>query len=149
MSTLQSILKPTSIARGLNVNYTVPVGRISLVTVFLDVSSATRVDGRDMARLAVNASANSLSGKLTLMAGDVLSSTRATGAGSISMPYNNDAVKDSVATCVVNVNASACLSCSANSNGWGVNSSSSSAATGYVQSTGSSNFSFVAEEYLE
>ena len=84
MTTLFQIQKPEAIVVGQNVNYTVPAGRVAKVAVCLSCSASTRFSPGPTVSVsnpfAAGSNSNSISEVLTLRAGDVLSSSRVTGA---------------------------------------------------------------------
>jgi hypothetical protein len=145
MSTLQSILKPTSIVVGQNVNYTVPAGRIAKVSLNLNASCSCYAAGLINNPLPGTDGDNSSDTELILRAGDVVSSTRTTGAGTTNGVANQVTTRVAEASSILLINGVASKIVSARA----TVSLQNSATTFPIVSTGRADIGFVAEEYLE
>jgi hypothetical protein len=156
MSTLQSILKPTSIVVAQNVNYTVPAGRIAKVNVSMAVSNAFYINpGPSVSSSTYSAGNNAaaVTKQLTLRAGDVVSSTRSTGAGTTNVGAgvsNVNVTRVAVASISLLINgANSSLIQVQGAGGGRFSNGNSFASESALTSIGSADVGLVVEEYLE
>lgn len=149
MATFNGLQRPDSMTVGLNISYTVPVGKISRVTATLSAYCTTyrsSFNNEDSTgSQTANASANSLTGSFILGAGDILSSTRVTGAGNTSVANNTFGSRAAEASSILTINGTNSLAVRAAASMGIMTSTAGFSDT--ITSSGAADASFIAEEY--
>ena len=154
MATLQTILKPIEITVGQNVNYTVPVGRIARFNYTMNLNADVVPVGLVGSTVFNNGNNSKIeSGSLILRAGDIISSTRSTGAGTTNTTGSGVAImltRTAVAsvTLLINTVASKLINIAVSCTRL-INAGDNGSSVAAITSTGAADLSFVIEEYLE
>ena len=152
MATFNGLQAPDNIAVGLNIAYTVPVGKVARVTCTLSVTASAYFSSLGLGTAAElsekttgMASSNSAEKVCILPEGTIISGTGVTGAGTTTIVAStfNSRVGTCSMTMVVNGSNSGSISTQASVSA--VNNDSSNNAT--LTTTGVASFGFIAEEY--